>query len=364
MLHHVQISHAYNREDDTYSFTSCYEQIKPYLQDADYTIGNLETPLAGRNPGPIVLYNEFPRFNAPDEYAEALKEAGFDFVSTANNHANDMHEAGILRTIETLDAVGLEHAGTYATREEQERVFIKEINNIRFAFLAFSNSTNGVPLTSGKPYLVNIINEERMRLKIEQARQEGAEVVVVLPHMGDEYIGYPSEQHIRIARNLCRNGADIVMISHPHVLQPTEVFEIEDEDGNVRTCFIAYSMGNFISGMDWRPCDASAIFYLDFEKIEDGQGGSVRLTRASYAPTWVQITDENGDTRIRVLPVSDTLMAIEANEETGLSARGIARLREAHRETAIKLLGVEVSVLRPVYTLFRINTEAIDLTEW
>ena len=353
MVHDVQLRDAYNRDDNTYSFSSSFEQILPYLADADYTIGNLETPLAGIGAPAAATDRGWPVFNAPDEFAEALKEAGFDFVTTANNHANDRLEAGIVRTIETLNAVGIEHAGTYATKEDQERIFIKEISNIRFAFLAYANSTNGIPLTSGKPYLVSKINDDLMRRQIEQARQEGAEVVVVLPHMGEEYRDTPTQRHVEIARNLCLYGADIVMASHPHVLQPTEVFEVEDESGAVRTCFIAYSMGNFISGMDGGSADVGAVFYLDIEKTEDEHGNSsVRLTHASFAPTWVQFRNAAGERGIRVLPLGDTLTAIENNEETSLSERDITRLRELHRRTLIKMLGDDVDEILPVYTLF------------
>jgi len=176
-----------------------------------------------------------------------------------------------------------------------------------------------------------------------------------MPHMGDEFQGIPDEQYVSKARNMCRLGADIVMASHPHVLQPTEIFEVE-ENGASRTCFIAYSMGNFISGLDWKPCDAGAIFYLDFEKAVDEHGGSgVRLVHASYAPTWVQLKDINDDAKIRILHVSDTLKALESGENAGLRERDITRLKNAHRETALTLLGEEAPEMLPEYTLYRVS---------
>ena len=353
MAHDVQKRYAYNPNDDTYSFISCYELIKPYLNDADYTVGNLETPVAGKNATPMTGYNDWPLFNAPVEFAEALKETGFDLVTTANNHANDMGEAGILHTLEVLDSIGLDHAGTNATIEDQEMVLIKEINNIRFAFLAYTSGLNSIPLPQGKRYLVNRINDDLIRRQIEYARQEGAEIIIVMPHMGEEFQGNPDEFAITRAHDMCRLGADIVMASHPHVLQPTEIFEIKNEDGSVRTCFIAYSMGNFISGLDWKPCDAGAVFYLDFEKTEDEHGGGARLVHASYAPTWVQLKDKDGNTKISIHPVSDTLSAIESGQDVDLSERDIARLKGVHRETTKRMSGDEAPDIRPVYTLYR-----------
>ena len=350
MAHGPQLDHAYNSSTKTYSFLSCYEKIKPYLEDADYTIGNLETTLAGSQTG----YTGYPTFNTPDAYVEALKESGFDMLTTANNHSNDRREAGIVRTIEVLDKIGLDHVGTYATQEEQETIFIKEIGGINFAFLSYTYSTNGIPLTKGKPYLVNMLDETLMKRQIEQSRENGADIVVVLPHMGNEYEDTTAQNYKNLARRLCGYGADIIMASHPHVLQPTEIYEVENADGNKRVCFIAYSMGNFISGQRPKPREASAIFYLDFEKIEDETGSSVQISRASFTATWVQFRNSKWEYDIKVLPVTETLKAVDAGEKTGLSSDDIARMREVHRETTRKLLGTAIPAteMQPIYDLY------------
>ena len=350
MAHESQINHAHNRATNSYSFTSCFEDIKPYLEDADYTIGNLETTLSGE----AARYTGYPVFNTPDAYAEAIKWAGFDMLTTANNHSNDRGEAGIVRTLEVLDSLGIDHVGTYATEEDQARTFIKEINGIRFAFLSYTYSTNGIPLTRGKPFLVNMLDEDLMRRQIEQARQDVAEVIVVLPHMGNEYEETPAHRCVTLARKLCEYGADVIMASHPHVLQPTEFIEVQDSDGKTRTCFITYSMGNFLSGQRTKPRDVGAVFYLDFEKIVDEDGNHVRLTHASFAPTWVQFYDSGWNTRIRILPVFDVLTDINAGHDLGLLASDVNRLREVHRETTRKMLGAEVptSEMKAIYTLY------------
>ena len=351
MVHDVQIDAAYNPADGTYSFMSYFEYITPYLKDADYTIGNLETTLSGA----AAVYGGYPVFNTPDEFAEALKAAGFNMLITANNHSNDRGESGIRRTIEMLDSLGFDHIGTYASQEEQETIFHKEINGIRFAFLNYTYSTNGIPLASGKPYLVNMLDEVLMQRQIRQARSEGAEMIVVMPHMGDEYAESPATHYRNLAQRLCEYGADIVMASHPHVLQPTEVIEVDNWDGTMRTCFIAYSMGNFVSGQRNIPCDVGAVFYLDFEKIVDEHGSSVRITQASFAPTWVLFRNPSWEIDIKVLPVSDTLKAVDAGEDLGIGIWDIARMRDVHRQTTRKMLGEEVpeSEMKPVYTLYK-----------
>lgn len=350
MVHETQLNHAYNSSDKTYSFASCFEPVAPYLKDADYTVGNLETTLSG----PESKYTGYPAFNTPDSFAEALKEAGFDFVTTANNHANDRREAGILRTISVLDSLGFDHTGTYASQEEQEATFIKTINGIRFAFLSYSYSTNGIPLANGKPYLLNMLDEALMKRQIEKARQIGADIIIVLPHMGNEYEEKPTAYFTGLARRLCDYGADVIMASHPHVLQPAESYEVTEPDGSVRTCFIAYSMGNFISAQRAKPRDAGAIFYLEFEKIEDETSAAVRITRVSYAPTWVQFYDAQGRYDIKVLPVYDALKAAEEGTSPAPRQADLPRLREVHRETSKKLLGAEwpLADILPVYTLY------------
>jgi len=177
----------------------------------------------------------------------------------------------------------------------------------------------------------------------------------VLAHTGVEYSGTPTERHVALARNLCRYGADAVFLSHTHVLQPTEIFEVEDEGGALRTCFIAFSMGNFIAGRDSRPSDAGAIIYLDYEKVEEEHGNVTRLKHVSFAPTWVRFKNKSDDIDVKVLPVSETIMAIAANEEVDIRERDIKRLHEVYRHTTGKLLGEVPDEILPILTLYRLN---------
>jgi poly-gamma-glutamate synthesis protein (capsule biosynthesis protein) len=259
-----------------------------------------------------------------------LVEAGFDFVSTANNHCYDKGERGMLRTLEILDRRGIDHAGTYASPEDQAEIFVKNINGVYAAFLSYTYSTNGIPTAAD--WQVNMLDEELMKRQISEARML-ADIVIVLPHMGNEYELTPASRYKTLAQKLCDWGADAVMASHPHVIQPIEIYTVTDENGTERTCFIAYSMGNFISGQRTVPRDAGAVFYLEYEKANN----ETKLVTASYAPTWVQLVNNKGQYDICVLSVYDALHAPE-----NYRPQDINRMKAVHRELSTALLGVEI----------------------
>ena len=139
MVHSYQYEEAYDRQTGEYDFEHNFSAVKKYFDKSDYTIGNLETVFAGGAP------SDYPLFNTPDSFAEALKNAGFDFLTTANNHCCDMRQAGLLRTIDILDGLSIDHAGTYKTEKDRDKIFIKDINGITFAFLSYTYGTNGMP---------------------------------------------------------------------------------------------------------------------------------------------------------------------------------------------------------------------------
>jgi poly-gamma-glutamate synthesis protein (capsule biosynthesis protein) len=341
MVHDKQLEAAYSSETDEYFFPS-FNHVKEYLNDADYTVGNLETTFAGEEAG----YDAYPLFCTPDAFADAVAEAGYDFLSTANNHCYDKREQGLLRTLDMLDERGIAHAGTYRSQEESEIIFVEEINGLRFAFLSYTYSTNGIPVPENKPWLVNFLDEELMRAQIGQAAQE-ADMVIVLPHMGNEYQEAPVEQFVTLARSMCEWGADAVMASHPHVLQPTEYYQAEDG----RQCFIAYSMGNFISSQRTIPRDTGGVFYLEFEKAFGDERPPI--SGASLVPTWVRFTNASGRPSIETMPIYAALMAYDTGGSTDLRPEDALRMREAHMEVAVKMLEPEYAVgaMLPYYEL-------------
>ena len=245
MVHDYQYNEAYDTATGTYDFMHNFQDAKKYFEGNDLVIGNLELTFGG----PDRPYSSFPCFNTPDSFLDAVKDAGFNLLTTANNHSMDAGRNGVIRTLDKLDEYGIEHFGTYRSQEERDTIFYKDVNGIRFAFLSYTYSTNGIPVPDD--YLVNLIEGGHMVSDIQKARQN-ADVVVVMPHMGNEYEYYPRDIFVNWADMMFEAGADIVLASHPHVLQKMEYRKIDHGNG-VHDGFIIYSLGNFISSQTTPP---------------------------------------------------------------------------------------------------------------
>jgi poly-gamma-glutamate capsule biosynthesis protein CapA/YwtB (metallophosphatase superfamily) len=303
MMHTPQLPGAYDEDSGTYDFSNFFIQVRSRVKAADWSFANLETPIAGDERG----FKGYPLFNAPTALADALADAGFDIISTANNHALDQGYDGLVHTLETLRAKGLIPVGTADSEEAAKQIPLVEKNGIVNAFLAFTYGTNGIPVPKDKPYAVHLIDEENMAEQIQQARALGADVVSVSLHFGNEYQRQPSEEQRSIARGAILAGADVVLGHHPHVVQPYEWFRAETEDGEIREGLIIYSHGNFISNQFGDYKEYGAIFEVTFRKtyLPDGTA-ETKITAYDATPTWVHKYVSGGKNRYRVLPLDDT----------------------------------------------------------
>ncbi len=245
MVHDYQYNEAYDPATGTYDFMHNFQDMKKYFAGNDLVIGNLELTFGG----PDRPYSSFPCFNTPDSFLDAVQDAGFNLLTTANNHCMDTGQAGLIRTLDKLDEAGIQHFGTYRSQEERDTIFYKDVNGIRFAFLSYTYGTNGIPVP--RDYLVNLIDSDTMVSDIKEARKN-ADVVVVMPHMGNEYETDPRDIFVEWADLMFDAGADIVLASHPHVLQKMEYRTLDHGDG-VHDGFIIYSLGNFISSQTTPP---------------------------------------------------------------------------------------------------------------
>ncbi len=278
MCHSVQFDYAYV-EKDSFDFNGVFSEVKEYLSSADFTIGNLETVLAGKEKG----YSGYPFFNAPDDFLEAIYGAGFDLLITANNHALDQGIIGVNKTIEKMDELGLDHTGTFLSQNDRDSIRIYSINGIQLGVIAYSYGTNGVPIPGDKNYVINLIDFNLIEEDIKKARNEGAEIVLAFYHFGEEYEREPNIYQRDVVKNTIKAGADIIIGSHPHVVQPVNYFNTNG--GSLDTGFVAYSLGNFISNQRWRFSDAGVILNIRISK--DIKRDSVYLSDISYIPTWV-----------------------------------------------------------------------------
>lgn len=321
MVHTPQLASA--RTANGYDFTPCFAPIAPRLASADLTIGNLETVLAGGS------FTGYPSFNSPDAFAEALVGAGFDVLTTANNHTLDRGAVGLATTLEKLDAMGVLHTGTARSAEEAEGVLVTEVQGVRVAVLAYTYGMNGLTTPAGKSWMVNTISEKAMTADVQSARALDVDLVLVSIHNGTEYQRQPSAEQARLARAMIEAGADAVLGSHPHVIQPMETVAATRPDGTPRTGLIIHSLGNFVSNQRERFRDTGLVLRLVFEK--NLTTAVTTLVGVEYVPVWVDDTPAH-----RVLPIADVLAD---SAYPGVSDAERTKLRQAWEDTTAHLGG-------------------------
>jgi len=312
MVHTIQLNQAKDENND-YDFSPSYEYITDYLENADVAVANLETTFAGPERG----YSCFPLFNTPDALAHNLKDAGFDLMCTANNHSLDMGKEGLFRTINVLRDAGLQSFGTYQSREERDTSLIVDVNGINVGFLAYTDSTNAIPIPEGKDYIVNYVGVDSepslesaaaiFEEDIERARNEGADLVAVYMHWGHEYQFTPHIWQEKLAESLAKAGADMILGSHPHVIQPMEFIEIEKNDGSSHEAFVAYSMGNFVSNQHYIPgaIPTEEVKYglvLKLHLAKEAETEEAYIDKVEYMLTWV-----NRDREHQILPLHEAI---------------------------------------------------------
>lgn len=322
MFHEYQLARSYNRDDNTFDFSDTFIYVKDYLTSADYTIGNLETTFGGPDGAHnfsvekrIAGYSGYPCFNTPDIAAKTIKDTGFDLLTTANNHSLDSKESGLFRTLDILDQNGLLHVGTYRSQEEANQVRIVNVEGIDLAFVSFTYSMNGFMPSEGNEFIVNSLDmympekEQQMCDLVQKAANQNPDFVVVMPHFGNEYIEYPNSYQESLVDALFEAGADIILGSHPHVLQPIEVREIIRANGDIEQGVVIYSLGNFISSQKYEPGmnkDLGVIMGMDLEKVDDGKA---KITGISLVPTYTYWKDDV----IGVLPVEESILRFDDN---------------------------------------------------
>lgn len=301
MMHSPQFPAYYDAQTGLYDFTSYFKSVKPYLEEADLAWANLETPLLGGEK----IYTGYPMFNAPAELADALQWTGFDIVTTANNHALDRRAKGVTKTLQVLKEKGLISRGTYESKWSASQTTLVEKNGIKLGILAYTYGTNGIPLPKDQPYMVDLIQEEKILEDIKRTRKAGADAIVIALHFGNEYEHVPNQEQQRLARSLAAGGADLILGSHPHVLQPYERIRIIQPDGSQREAVIMYSLGNFISNQRGEQKDVGCIFQVTFQK---DQHGHTEIIDTLPIPTWVDRSGKSGAQTYEIIPIAAELM--------------------------------------------------------
>jgi poly-gamma-glutamate capsule biosynthesis protein CapA/YwtB (metallophosphatase superfamily) len=285
MGHVPQLEAAYDKQSGKYDFTSCYQFITPYVASADFAVANLEVPLAGKP------YSGYPCFSSPEALLDGALSAGFDVIQLANNHVVDRGKIGIERTYAAVNKK-VPSVGVYPCKSLRDSLYplIMNVKGIRLAILNCTFDTNGhaVPL----PCVVNGIDTAQIRQDIVTARKRGAQCVIMTIHWGVEYELNANENQKKLARFMAKAGVDIIIGSHPHVVQNFEWIAKND------SCSIPvfYSLGNMISNQRWRNSNGGILARITLSR------SSGNVLKVSYLPFYVHKGTLEGKLQYYLLP--------------------------------------------------------------
>ena len=266
-------------------FHDVFTFVRPYFAASDLTVGNLETMLCAAAPYTGEQYKVDGKYhcNAPQSFLDAVRQAGFDFLMLANNHNLDCGATGIRETLNRIDDAGLMRTGLFAGPAER-RFALVEVNGIRLALLAWSTwyNRNETRLTDeGRRALLNEYAPDRAASDIAAARAAGAEFVLTYIHWGvdAEYKTEPSASMRRMAQELADAGADYIVGSHTHSVQPHDL--ITARDGRIVP--VAWSMGNFVTSELMSVSRSTGILQIELTR----QNGKVRVTGETFIPCYI-----------------------------------------------------------------------------
>lgn len=337
ILIHDSLLAGANQGNGVYDFTKSFDYVKNIVSDADFAVCNLEVTLGG----PDKKYSSFPLFNTPDALVDALKSAGFDMLLTANNHSYDSQAAGLKRTPQVIKEKGLLSTGT-RSEKTQKPYIVQKVKDINFGFLNYTYETpsdskgrkalNGNFMTYEAGELVNSFNYSNLdtfyadaKAKIQAMKKDGAEVIMLYLHWGDEYRTSPNEYQKTIAKKMADLGVDVLIGGHPHVIQPVETIK-SDITGKQMVCL--YSSGNAISNqrvslmnLKTGHTEDGIMFSTTFTKYSNGE---VRLEKIDYTPTWVNIATIGSKRIHQIIPLKNITNSTEnlvLNSQTAQLAR-------------------------------------------
>lgn len=269
MQHLPQVEAAYCA-DGSYDYSSSLQYAAPLFRGADIAILNLETTLSVEGP-----YSGYPMFCSPVEVADAFVDMGIDLVALANNHCCDRFYGGIVETTQALDRRQLRRIGAYRSEWDYAQNGVQYFSHegINLAFVNFTYGTNGIPVPKGA--LVDMLDDDTMERVLSDVDFSRIDCLVAIVHWGNEYERRPNAEQLRIESFLRERGVDVIIGSHPHVVQR---FDVNTTEG-----VTLYSLGNFVSNQQRRYCDGGLVATIDITK----QGGEFSYS-AKVEPVWVR----------------------------------------------------------------------------
>lgn len=343
MVHSTQLTGAKTSSGE-YDFSAFFKEASPYFKAADLAVANLEVTFGGTESG---QYSGYPVFNTPDTLADAIKDSGLNFLVTANNHAYDTGLYGLKRTAQVLKQKGIDFIGTRESTDAPNYA-VKEINGIKLGIANFTYETSGQ--VAGRKYLNGaIIAEEANDLinsfsydridefyqdsadMISKMKSDGADYIVFYMHWGNEYKLSPDTWQKTIAQKLSNLGVNMIIGSHPHVIEPVEL--IRSEDGESTTVCI-YSVGNCVSNqrqeiMDSCPSghtEDGVLFSFTLKKDKDG----VTLNSLDLIPTWVNKYKGGSGYQYTIYPLES---AEDGSAKYSLDSAAAAKATKSYERT-------------------------------
>lgn len=322
MIFHQAIVKNY-KTGDSYDFTPIFTYISQDINEADLALANFEGSVNSNR-----KLAGFPLFNYPKESIYSLKNVGFDALSTANNHALDTGLDGVGETISHIRESGMRSFGTLT--EDGDKGIVIEKNGIKIGLISFTDNLNGMDgLMRGKEYSVNTFAQD-VKSDIGNLKDK-CDIVIVYPHWGNEYTYKPSDRQVTLRNLLQEAGADIILGSHPHVLQR---YEVEDKDN--KKYFTIYSMGNALSNqrvetLKKSGVDTGAMIKLLIEK--DNNTGQTILKNYEVHPTYVNRYRANGKMNYEIVKLEDLISGGKLSDtiSDGLKAQAEKKYKEALR---------------------------------
>ncbi|MEN6348448.1 MAG: CapA family protein [Syntrophomonas sp.] len=324
LMHNTQIA-AGLQPDGSYRFDHFFTEVQDLIGEGDYSSTNFEAAMAG----PASGYTGYPMFNSPDAAAKLFKNAGFDLVVSANNHCLDRGCQGALRTLDVLHQAGLDTVGTYKSQADSKSFLIRDIRGVKVGYLAYTYGTNGIPVPAQYSFLVNFIDKSKIMADIKKLRPQ-VDILALVLHWGLEYNPQPTPEQKVLAREFFEAGADVILGSHPHVIQTMEVIKVAGQDK-----FVIYSMGNFVSHQIGQERNSGIVLKMKFKK--DFSNNKTTLEEVSYTPTFSQSYRENGKFQFRVVPVEESIAKIKAGQEPHMGSDYLPVLQSVLASTRSQL---------------------------
>lgn len=297
VMHMELYDQGYDKASDTYDFSYILKDVKNILSDADYAMACIETTFNGTKD-----YQGYPYFISPERLAYNLKDAGIDFLNTANNHSLDSGYAGLVNTLKVLDQAGIEHNGTFDSQEDyDDPVVVVDIDGISIAVVAMTYNTNWHRVD--QTYAVNYFtvdwkregvtpNYERIDYCLARAKEKNADLIAFYMHWGTEYDIKGNSMQKAVADYLFDHGVTLVLGGHAHVPQPLEYRTVTYEDGSTGTGVLSYCLGNFLSTMNYEYAYSTAALNITLTKP---YGGKAVVENVNYVPLYMYDAYDNSD---------------------------------------------------------------------